>query len=377
MSSFPTTPSGKTDRKSLGAVQPTSTSSRSNSDTAADPIEQEILTLWQEILPNSNIGLHDSFFDVGGHSLLAVKLFDNIKNNFSVALPLSTLFDAQTVAEQAKIIRDKRQRILSTAIVPIQTGNGARSLYLVPPAAGTGLNYRTLAKHIGSDLTIYTFNLAITPVDRVQSFEPLESMASRYVQELRAIQSEGPYRLGGICFGGILACEMANQIMLQGQKVDCIVLMDPSVPGKGPSWSLPLNKTQSTLKTVYLLIKMYVESGFSQTIRRTILGLIMQKLNLNSKDKTMASYLRLRRKHAVAQKHYRARRINTNALLICSEEFSNSEHYLERWKALINGTLTINIFNSASHSDLLVNDSALKQETGLKIREYLLDDDND
>ena len=112
-------------------------------------------------------------------------------------------------------------------------GNTSKSpFFLVAGMFGNVLNLRHLAAHLGPDQPVY----AIQAKGLYGEDEPhrrFEEMAEDYLRELRAVQPEGPYLLGGFSGGGITAFEMAHQLTAQGEEVAALIMLD-SIPSTWP-----------------------------------------------------------------------------------------------------------------------------------------------
>lgn len=208
-----------------------------------DAIEQTLCELWQELLGINEVGVHDSFFDLGGHSLIAVRLFARIRKLFSVDLPISALFTAQTVAAGADLIRamlptDDAAGTSPTTppsvhryLVPMHTRDtgGTTPFFLVAGMFGNVLNLRHLSNQIGTDRPFYGLQ-ARGLFGGDEPHETFEEMAAAYLEEIREVQPRGPYLLGGFSGGGITALEMARQLRAAGEGVALLVMLDTPAP---------------------------------------------------------------------------------------------------------------------------------------------------
>jgi aspartate racemase len=225
---FPRTPSGKVDRLSL--PEPGTHPSRTESVAAPrDALELQLAKLWEKILQVRPVGRDDDFFDLGGDSILAVSLFVEIEETFGRKLPLATLFEAATVAKLAAILRREGWMPRWTSLVPIQPGGIRTPFFCVHGGGGQVLFYRTLARNLGSDRPFYGLQArGLNGVDRPHA--RVESMASDYVREIRGLQPEGPYLIGGGSFGAMVAFEMARQLHGQGDTVARVIMFDGGSP---------------------------------------------------------------------------------------------------------------------------------------------------
>jgi acyl transferase domain-containing protein/thioesterase domain-containing protein len=199
-----------------------------------DEIEQALAGWWQELLGTSCLGVNDDFFDLGGHSLVAVRLFVKIKKAYRVDLDLRVLFEARTIGKLAGAIRaeiDQRNGPTTAAprrwssLVPIHPSGDLPPIYFVSGAGGHVLVFESLTTYLGPAQPVY----ALQPpgLDGKQSFlTRLEDIAAHYLKEIKAVQPHGPYYLAGYSFGGIVTFEMAQQLVANGDKVGMLVLLD-------------------------------------------------------------------------------------------------------------------------------------------------------
>lgn len=215
-------------------------------------METTLAGFWTELLGVQKIGIHDSFFDLGGHSLIAVRLFRKIKKAYSVDLPISVLFDAPTIAqcagllEEAGVSADGAQvsdgandnQAPSAArgprmkhVVQMHPGrSSARTPFFICSGMfGNILNLRYLATQIGQDRPVYGLQ-ARGLYGGEPPHETFEEMARDYLAELRTVQTHGPYLLGGFSGGGLVAYEMSQQLTEAGEEVVQVVMLDTPYP---------------------------------------------------------------------------------------------------------------------------------------------------
>lgn len=225
---FPLTPSGKVDRKAVSDLKSSSAGDEEKHTSARTPIEQTLVAIWQDVLNRKDVGIHDNFFDLGGHSLLAIRVIDNV-HKAGLGLSLNQIFQHQTIAELANVA-GTNQTIESGSdewfsLVTLQPKGNKPPFFLVHTAPGDLLGYMKLVYHLGSDQPCYGFQ-SYGLQRQGASHERIEDMAAHYVRLLREFQPEGPYYLGGWCFGGNVAVEMAWQLIQQGQQVAAVVVME-------------------------------------------------------------------------------------------------------------------------------------------------------
>ncbi|MGI0484814.1 HAD-IIIC family phosphatase [Pantanalinema rosaneae CENA516] len=192
--------------------------------------ENDLSALWSELLGIHPIGLIDNYFDLGGTSLQAVELFAQIEQYFGKRLPLTSLLEAPTIEELARLIDADSSAAAKTGqvngVIKLNRSEGVTPpLFLIHPGGGDVLLYRNLAQRLQPTTTVY----AIKPYSRngypiVHTQIP--EMAAYYIEQMRAIQPEGPYWLGGFCVGGVIAVEMALQLQRQGVAVPSVALIN-------------------------------------------------------------------------------------------------------------------------------------------------------
>ncbi|MBK8096142.1 MAG: SDR family oxidoreductase [Planctomycetes bacterium] len=214
-----------------------------------DEIEKRLCALWQELLGVPEADVDVDFFEAGGHSLLAVRLFARLHRDHGVDLELATLLQATTPRKLATVVRQhlnlpEPATNATAAALPARKfqflvqihGDGARPpLYLVHGAGGNVLGFRDLAHYLGADQPV--FGLQARGVDgRTPPHESIEAMARDYLAEIRQVQPTGPYYLGGYSGGGCVALEMAQQLLAAGEVVPFVGMIDtwaPDAPERG------------------------------------------------------------------------------------------------------------------------------------------------
>lgn len=186
---------------------------------------KQLTQIWEEFLRVHSVGLDDNYFDLGGDSSTAARLFAEIEKIFHIKLPLATLFEAPTIRELAVVLENYVPSSSWSSLVAIQPGGNRPPFFCVHGAGGNILIYRDLSGHLGSDQPFY--GLQAQGLDGKQPvLTNIEDMAARYVQEIRRFQPHGPYFLGGYCMGGTVAYEMAQQLDAAGEKVALLALFD-------------------------------------------------------------------------------------------------------------------------------------------------------
>jgi len=231
--SLPLTPQGNLDYDALPDAETESAvtvESKQTEEVQDDHIENELKDIWKELLGVSSVGIRDDFFKLGGHSLAAAQVFAQIKKRLGVNLPLTILFSATTIEQLARIIREEKPKEEWSSLVPINPNGSKPRLFVVHAAGGNVLSYKELAARLGADQPFY--GLQQKGLDGKQkSHERIEDMAAHYINEIKGVQPQGPYFLGGASFGGLVAYEMARQLREQGEEIAIVALFDTYAPG--------------------------------------------------------------------------------------------------------------------------------------------------
>jgi FkbH-like protein len=194
---------------------------------ASSPMEIRLKTLWEEILSIDELGVEDDYFALGGTSLQSVKLFSEIERLFGVQLRLTTILGAPTVRTLAHLL-EPTVAVVRSGIVPLRTGR-KENIFLVHDGLGETLLYLNLAQRLPSHLSVFGIEPRRLPGIPL-AHTSMDDMAAYYVQQIQSIQPAGPYRLGGMCAGGVIAYAMAARLRSQGQEVEVVTILDAATP---------------------------------------------------------------------------------------------------------------------------------------------------
>ena len=229
--------------------------------TPRNAFEQELVQIWQVVLDIRPIGIHDNFFDLGGHSMLAARLFVEIEKTIGRNLPLPTIYQAPTIEQLAGILRqeewsESQISLWSTypsSVVPFQPNGSQPPLFWF----NWGPWDFRLPRYLGSDQPVYGLQHQSQDGRRAR-YESIEEMAAHYIREMRVVRAKGPYYLGGFCIGGMVTFEMARQLQKQGEDVALLVLLDPDPINQRSDQSLSVEKSVPSLSAhiTYLRNKM-------------------------------------------------------------------------------------------------------------------------
>jgi non-ribosomal peptide synthetase component F/thioesterase domain-containing protein len=233
---FPLTASGKLDREALPLPNPEPPGSESKHVAPETPTERLLCGIWGEVLGLRQVGITDNFFDLGGQSLLALRLQARVEKALGQSVSLAAFFKAPTVREFAGLIRDPAAAAQQLVLLTPHSPTDKPPLFCLHFLSSA----RSLAKHLKPDRAVYGIQ---SPIDEElrqwheqrQLSISMEQLAERCLAIIRGVQPGGPYYLLGFCFGGRLALEVARQLLLFGEEVALLALVDAAYsPGCRP-----------------------------------------------------------------------------------------------------------------------------------------------
>lgn len=229
LNALPLTPNGKIDRRALPEPDLTARSDGVEFVPAGTPTQQKLLEIWEHLLGVSPIGIRDDFFSLGGHSLAAARIVAKIESEMSVMVPVATLLSSPTVEALARIIDGEAQPRNRGVVVPFRESGTRPPLFLVAGVGGHVLIFRELAELLGEDQPVY--GLQGIGLDGTESpVSSMEEIAARYVREIVSMYPQGPYYVSGWSMGGIIAYEMALQLLQEKRELGRLIVMDAYAP---------------------------------------------------------------------------------------------------------------------------------------------------
>ncbi|MBB4636981.1 thioesterase domain-containing protein [Longimicrobium terrae] len=226
LDALPRTRTGKVDPRTLPA--PVYGGGDRRVDEPRNFVEAQLIPLWEELLGVRGVGPRESFFDLGGNSFLALRLFTRVNRLLECDLPVATLFAGATLRHMADAILEQKQSSADApgSVVPLQPNGTLPPVFLVHSADRNVMGYVNLVRHLGPEQPVY--GVRDTGEDLAR---PVARIAEEHVAAIRAVQPHGPYYLASWSFGGIVAFEMAVQLEQAGEEVAFTGLLDTTAPG--------------------------------------------------------------------------------------------------------------------------------------------------
>jgi thioesterase domain-containing protein len=297
------------------------------------------------------VGIHESFFDLGGHSLLAVRLAANIEAAFEKKLSPSALLEAGTIARLAELLDGQAADHERTCAVRLRAGDATRPLFLVHPIGGHVLCYAELARAVGGSRAIYGLR-ALGLEEEAPPLDSVEAMGALYLREVRRLQPQGPYLLGGWSFGGLVALEMAQQLRAAGETVQLLALIDSHL--LPPDAQLAMLDDQALLEDFIRDLKGLAHSSATDELAQWTALLEETRrggaLPRGAGAADLTRHFQIFRANATAFHRYRPRPYEGRTVLLQASE--SGEELARGWRSVVKGPLDTHVL-SGSHFSLL------------------------
>lgn len=241
LAAMPVTSSGKIDRSALpdpdeplGAA---ATLEEPRSDT-----EKRLARIWASTLRVERIGRSDNFFDMGGHSLLAVRMVMAVERDLGVDLPLAALFEGgATIAGLAAVIESRQSRQLLTT--PAGDSDSRPPVFIIHPSELSMIAMRHFFGPLGAERRVV--GLLPERIDRhFRRSGTVQQVARPILAQIREAQPHGPYHLAGYSLAALLAYELAGQLRRDGEEVHWLCLMDSGAPAATRALMAPLRRVR-------------------------------------------------------------------------------------------------------------------------------------
>ncbi len=224
LESLPLTTNGKVDKRKLPVPVDAGVGVQRVLVPPSSKVERKLLDIWEQVLGISPLGIQDNFFDIGGNSLLAVKLYGKIIEAFShETLSLAVLLRAPTVEQFAHYLNFGDLNKFR-CLVPLRATGSRPPFFIIPGGGGNVLSFRPLAVNMSPEQPFYC--LQSLGLDGGRADYSIEEIAAHYIAEIKTVQPHGPYQIAGGCWGAVVAVETAIQLERANEKVAFVGAID-------------------------------------------------------------------------------------------------------------------------------------------------------
>jgi thioesterase domain-containing protein len=267
---------------------------KSISSTSAPQLEKVLIHIWEASLNHRPIGVKDDFFDSGGNLNIAQHIITSIERELQTTIPLVTFIQERTID---KLVHFLQEQGSWKHLVTIQPKGVKYPFFCVAPSLSSGEFLGKIAVHLGEDQPL--FGLVFAKLDGDSELDKsIQDMAKHNISEIRTLQPEGPYLLGGMCFGGLVAYEMAQQLLAQDQQVAFLGIMDSSFAPK----------QARTLETYAFLLVKFINDKFFPNKPPTLMPGQRERIMRRTSEDT----LRTKRLQQLSSTHSNARMMYTS-----------------------------------------------------------------
>jgi thioesterase domain-containing protein/acyl carrier protein len=228
-------------------------------------LEVQLTDIWLEMLKLPRIGLQEDFFDLGGDSLLATEMFYRVEQDFGCRVDPSRVLTELTIERMAAEIMEGSREMFAIPVVQVQSGSSRAPFFFLHHAYSGGFYCRRIARALGPDITLY----AVHPhgLNDTAFRDSIEDMAVERVRSIMQVQPSGPLCIGGFCGGGVVAYEVARQLIAQGRRVETLLLIDTVAPSLRfrSAWALlrrvaaVVRLSPATQREIFRRLKWYAE----------------------------------------------------------------------------------------------------------------------
>ena len=354
---FPLTPNGKVDRKRLPEPDMTIEVKERHLVPATDELETWLVGLWEDLLQVQPIGITDSFFDFGGHSLMAIQLLTRIKKEYDRDIPLVDFFKDPTVHGLAGLIRESTEQKseFAASLVKFKDNDTSSPIFLVHPSGGSVHWYTELANALGEEQPVYGIQARGVNGD-AEVHTTIEEMAAHNIKAMRLRQKEGPFFISSWSMGVVIVYEMAQQLTAQGEEMGMLAILDqgPILPGDIPDDQTTF-LTDMFMGRLKFNTKKLRKLDYNEQLKIVLSR--AQKVGLLQKDLSVEqfrNYVHILKVQMDAWRNYKAKPYDGKILLLKSADYKPRKNEPEDlgWGEFVRGGVEIKVV-PGNHNTML------------------------
>lgn len=308
--------------------------------------EHQLTKIWETLFVMETVGINDNFFEIGGNSLMAIRMISMIEQKLNVKLPITTLIECPTIEGIAQKIGKKGINVKGKTkyVVPLRSQGSKPPLFCFHAGDGPVLFYKHLPKYLNADRPVY----AIQPKG-IDGNEPMhssiEEMSSDYISEIENIQEDGPYNLMFYCYNAI-AVEISYQLRQKGKSVNLIVV-DSSV---GPGVSFAEQTISQRLRRYLRKMTSTPITTITNSIKSRYIKYIKARVSNLTNDTVTQNLIKVKNGLDLNHAKYKWKKIEaTCTLVLCKEEHKRlREANIESWNDWCNSEVKV-VLNSGNH----------------------------
>ncbi len=303
--------------------------------SSRNPVQLALTKIWENILGRELIGIHDNYFDLGGSSLAALKLFHDIEQQFGKKIPPTALITHPTIDQLSTLLSAEGSSDHWSSVVPMKTSGDQRPLFCLHSGGAHVLFYQGLARHMSKERPVYA--LQPNGMDGNETYhESITAMASHYIEEMKKVQAKGPFYLVGTCFGNAVGLEMIHQLSAMGEEVGALYIID-----SGPAFTEPPlpNGERMPVRRMLAMVRKGNWRGIVKKFRNRF---IRFNKKLQTRLPTEVELDEMIESLNGLYTSYTWKPIDGKVVLIRSSEFSrrkDKRFHLEQWTSLSKGNL--------------------------------------